>query len=160
MYSGGPRIAEIHCLLDKEIQLLNAIERKWFAIRKDISAMRAERYLDKLGEPIKWKGYKSITTQKLDLLEFSSIKKKHYFPHRYIRRNGLATYAKNSVHNQNLSRNESSAQKQRGTLPINYSHCRPNNGTQQRETTQMLGRSQCFSVHINRILKSHLSRSF
>lgn len=59
MYSGGPRIAEIHGLLDKEIQLLNAIERKWFAMRKDLAALKAEKDLDLMGAPIKWVTYKS-----------------------------------------------------------------------------------------------------
>lgn len=46
-------------LLDKEIELLNAVERKYFAVRKQVAAQRAERKFDEMGEPIKWVGYKS-----------------------------------------------------------------------------------------------------
>lgn len=60
MYSGGPRIAELNGLLDKEIQLLNAIEKKWFLIRKHCAAKKTEKKLDDMGAPIKWVGYKSM----------------------------------------------------------------------------------------------------
>lgn len=59
MYSGGPRISEINSLLDKEIQMLNAVERKWFKIRKSLNQLKQEEELDKIGAPIKWVGYKS-----------------------------------------------------------------------------------------------------
>lgn len=59
MYSGGPRISEINSLLDKEITMLNAVERKWFKIRKDLHELKQEAELDKIGAPIKWVGYKS-----------------------------------------------------------------------------------------------------
>lgn len=59
MYSGGPRISEINSLLDKEIQMLNAVERKWFKIRKSLNQLKQDEELDKIGAPIKWVGYKS-----------------------------------------------------------------------------------------------------
>lgn len=71
MYSGGPRIAEINSLLDKEIQMLNAVERKWFKIRKTLHELKQEKELDKIGAPIKWVGYKSNI-----LIGLPNIKKK------------------------------------------------------------------------------------
>lgn len=65
MYSGGPRIAELNALLDKEIQLLNAIEKKWFLIRKYCAAKKTEQKLDEIGAPVKWIGYKSISLKQI-----------------------------------------------------------------------------------------------
>lgn len=59
MYSGGPRIAELNGLLDKEVQLLNGIEKQRSQIRSNLAEIRAENTLNKLGEPIKWIGYRS-----------------------------------------------------------------------------------------------------
>lgn len=47
-------------LLFKEIELLNSVEKKYFAVRRQIAAQREECRLDKLGEPVRWVGYKSI----------------------------------------------------------------------------------------------------
>lgn len=57
--SGAPRIALLSNLLNHEIQLLNAVEKKYFAVRKHLAALRAQRKLDKMGEPVRWVGYKS-----------------------------------------------------------------------------------------------------
>lgn len=65
MNSGGPRIAAIYTVLDKEIQLLNAVERKWFEIRKHLNELKQEKELDRIGAPIKWVGYKSIKIYEL-----------------------------------------------------------------------------------------------
>lgn len=60
MYSGGPRIAELHCLLDREIQLLNGVEKQRSLVRKALKDFRDEQQLKKLGEPVKWVGYESM----------------------------------------------------------------------------------------------------
>lgn len=58
---GAPKIAMLHAVLDKEIQLLNSIERNWFALRLQKTAERTERKLDEMGKPVKWVGYKSAS---------------------------------------------------------------------------------------------------
>lgn len=58
--SGGPRIALLSNLLNQEIQLLNAVEKKHFAVRKQVAAQRSQRKLDEMGKPVRWVGYKSI----------------------------------------------------------------------------------------------------
>lgn len=62
--SGGPRIALLANLLNQEIQLLNAVEKKHFTVRKHVAALGLERKLDKMGEPVKWVGYKSTNLNK------------------------------------------------------------------------------------------------
>lgn len=59
LHSGGPRIAELNGLLDKEVQLLNGIERQRAEIRSHLAEVRAENTLNQMGEPIKWIGYRS-----------------------------------------------------------------------------------------------------
>lgn len=46
-------------LLDKEIQLLCAIEEKRSLINNEIKEIRNDKILDKLGKPVSWIGYKS-----------------------------------------------------------------------------------------------------
>lgn len=55
---GGHRIAELHVLLDKEIQLFNGIERQRTKLRNHILEVRTEKMLQQLGTPTKWVGYK------------------------------------------------------------------------------------------------------
>lgn len=57
MYEGAARVAEVNILLDKEIQLLNGIERQRQIVSDAMKDFRQEQMLKKLGEPIKWVGY-------------------------------------------------------------------------------------------------------
>lgn len=59
MHCGGPRIAAMTGLLDKEIQLLCAIEEKRSLINNEIKEIRNDKILEKLGKPVSWIGYKS-----------------------------------------------------------------------------------------------------
>uniref|UniRef100_A0A182P567 IQ motif and ubiquitin-like domain-containing protein n=1 Tax=Anopheles epiroticus TaxID=199890 RepID=A0A182P567_9DIPT len=56
-YSGAPKIAEMNILLDKEIQLLNGVERQRRAIRREQLEEVVERQLVKISEPKRWVGY-------------------------------------------------------------------------------------------------------
>lgn len=58
MYSGAPRIAELHLMLEKEIKLLNGIERQRTKVRAHLQDQKIEKELDKMGMPIKWIGYR------------------------------------------------------------------------------------------------------
>lgn len=58
-YSGAPKIAEMNILLDKEIQLLNGVERQRRAIRREQLEEVVERQLVKISEPKRWVGYNS-----------------------------------------------------------------------------------------------------
>lgn len=57
---GAPKVAMLHAVLDKEIQLLNTIERNWHSLRLQKAAERTEHKLDEMGKPVKWVGYKSM----------------------------------------------------------------------------------------------------
>lgn len=59
---GGTKIAMLHAVLNKEIQLLNAVEKKGYAQRLQNAAEKTDRKLDDMGKPIKWVGYKSNNT--------------------------------------------------------------------------------------------------
>ncbi|XP_017472580.1 PREDICTED: IQ and ubiquitin-like domain-containing protein, partial [Rhagoletis zephyria] len=67
LYEGPARIAEVNVLLDKEIQLRNGIEKQRIIVKKAMEDFRNEKMLTKLGEPIKWIGYKDNVIH-LDLL--------------------------------------------------------------------------------------------
>lgn len=58
-YSGAPKIAEMNMLLDKEVQLLNGIERQRQILQEEAKKVRNEQILKKLGDPVKWVGYNS-----------------------------------------------------------------------------------------------------
>lgn len=58
MYDGAPRSAELYLLLEKEINLLNGIERKRTIVRQYIREQNVEKDLDELGMPIRWIGYR------------------------------------------------------------------------------------------------------
>jgi IQ and ubiquitin-like domain-containing protein len=58
-YSGGPKIAELNAVLDKEIQMLNGVEKQRQALRKEMQKLRTNKMLVDMGRPIKWVGYKS-----------------------------------------------------------------------------------------------------
>lgn len=57
MYEGPSRIAEVNILLDKEIQMLNGIERQKQLVSKAVQDFKEQQLLKKLGEPITWYGY-------------------------------------------------------------------------------------------------------
>ncbi|XP_035776700.1 IQ and ubiquitin-like domain-containing protein [Anopheles albimanus] len=55
-YSGAPKIAEMNILLDKEIQLLNGVERQRRAIQRELTDVVVEKRLTKISEPKRWVG--------------------------------------------------------------------------------------------------------
>uniref|UniRef100_A0A1I8M3B5 IQ motif and ubiquitin-like domain-containing protein n=1 Tax=Musca domestica TaxID=7370 RepID=A0A1I8M3B5_MUSDO len=73
MYEGAARVAEVNILLDKEIQLLNGIERQRQIVSEAMKDFRQEQMLKKLGEPIKWVGY-GDTIVHLDLLRTQRVR--------------------------------------------------------------------------------------
>lgn len=58
MYSGAPRTAELHLMLEKEISLLNGIEKQRSKVRQYLQEQKIEKDLDEMGRPIKWIGYR------------------------------------------------------------------------------------------------------
>ncbi|XP_053698711.1 IQ and ubiquitin-like domain-containing protein [Sabethes cyaneus] len=62
-YSGAPKIAEMNMLLDKEVQLLNGIERQRQILQQEAKKVLDEQTLKKLSEPVKWVGYNSLVIQ-------------------------------------------------------------------------------------------------
>lgn len=58
-FTGPSRIVEIKALLEKEIQLLNGIEKRRMEIQKEMQSARQDRILHKYSETVKWIGYKS-----------------------------------------------------------------------------------------------------
>ena len=58
-YSGAPKISELNILLDKEVQLLNGIDKQKQKLGEKIKKTRSDKLLAHLGEPVKWVGYKS-----------------------------------------------------------------------------------------------------
>lgn len=58
-FTGPSRIVEIQALLEKEIQLLNGIEKRRSEIQKEMLSARQDRVLKMHGETVKWIGYKS-----------------------------------------------------------------------------------------------------
>ncbi|XP_073815788.1 IQ motif and ubiquitin-like domain-containing protein [Musca autumnalis] len=73
MYEGPARVAEVNILLDKEIQLLNGIERQRQIVSEAMKDFRQEQMLKKLGEPIKWVGY-GDTVIHMDLLRTQRVR--------------------------------------------------------------------------------------
>ncbi|XP_050328787.1 IQ and ubiquitin-like domain-containing protein [Bactrocera neohumeralis] len=73
LYEGPARIAEVNVLLDKEIQLRNGIEKQRCIVKKAMEDFRNEKMLTKLGEPIKWVGYKDNIIH-LDLLRTQRVR--------------------------------------------------------------------------------------
>ncbi|XP_055523710.1 IQ and ubiquitin-like domain-containing protein [Wyeomyia smithii] len=62
-YSGAPKIAEMNMLLDKEVQLLNGIERQRQILQQEAKKVLNEQILKKLGDPVKWVGYTNLIIQ-------------------------------------------------------------------------------------------------
>ncbi|XP_070503513.1 IQ motif and ubiquitin-like domain-containing protein [Chironomus tepperi] len=67
-FTGPTRVIEIQALLEKEIQLLNGIEKRRLEIQGEIQAARQDRILKQCGEPIKWIGYRNT------LIEMDTIR--------------------------------------------------------------------------------------
>lgn len=65
-------------LLEEEIRLLNEIEKKRNKIRKEAYDKHMDKMLDKMGEPIKWIGYKSKWEIILFALNFKRRKKTRF----------------------------------------------------------------------------------
>lgn len=53
-YIGAPKIAELNALLDKEIKLLNGIQRQRLLLKRELENERNAKLLDKLGKPVSW----------------------------------------------------------------------------------------------------------
>lgn len=52
---------EFQRLLDEEVRLLNEIEKKRNKVRKQAHEKFMDEMLDKMGAPVKWIGYKSMS---------------------------------------------------------------------------------------------------
>lgn len=53
-YTGAPKIAELNALLDKEIKLLNGIQKQRFLLKRELENEKHAKLLDKLGKPVSW----------------------------------------------------------------------------------------------------------
>uniref|UniRef100_A0A1I8QF59 IQ motif and ubiquitin-like domain-containing protein n=1 Tax=Stomoxys calcitrans TaxID=35570 RepID=A0A1I8QF59_STOCA len=73
MYEGPARVAEVNILLDKEIQLLNGIERQRQVVFEAMKDFRQQQMLKKMGEPIQWIGY-GDTVVTVDLLRTQRVR--------------------------------------------------------------------------------------
>lgn len=58
-FSGPTKIVELKALLEKEVQLLNGIEKRRLDIKKEREYMKQDKILEMLGTPVSWIGYKS-----------------------------------------------------------------------------------------------------
>jgi len=72
-YEGPARIAEVNILLDKEIQLLNGVERQRNLVFKAMEDFRNDQLLKEMGKPIEWIGYKD-TKIHMDLLSTQRVR--------------------------------------------------------------------------------------
>ncbi|XP_037729573.1 IQ and ubiquitin-like domain-containing protein [Drosophila subpulchrella] len=72
-YEGPARIAEVNILLDKEIQLLNGVERQRNLVFKAMEDFRNDQLLKEMGKPIEWIGYKDSKIH-MDLLSTQRVR--------------------------------------------------------------------------------------
>lgn len=72
-YEGPARIAEVNILLDKEIQLLNGLDKQKRLVFESMEDFRNEQLLKKMGKPIEWIGYKDCKIH-LDLLRTQRVR--------------------------------------------------------------------------------------
>ncbi|BFF90480.1 IQ and ubiquitin-like domain-containing protein [Drosophila madeirensis] len=72
-YEGPARISEVNILLDKEIQLLNGVERQRRLVCKAMEDFRKDQLLKKMGKPIEWIGYKDCKIH-MDLLSTQRVR--------------------------------------------------------------------------------------
>ncbi|XP_058467871.1 IQ and ubiquitin-like domain-containing protein [Malaya genurostris] len=78
-YSGVAKIAELNLLLDKEVQLLNGIERQRQMLQYEAKKVYSEKLLRKFGEPVKWVGYNNLIIQ-MDTLRNQRVRHlAHYY---------------------------------------------------------------------------------
>lgn len=67
-FTGPTRVVEMQLLLEKEIQLLNGIDRRRLEIQKERHVTRQEKTIKRYGEPVKWIGYRDF------LIEMDTLK--------------------------------------------------------------------------------------
>ncbi|XP_068157239.1 IQ motif and ubiquitin-like domain-containing protein [Drosophila tropicalis] len=72
-YEGPARIAEVNILLDKEIQMLNGVDRQRRLVYLAMEDFRKDQLLKKMGKPIEWIGYKDCKIH-LDLLSTQRVR--------------------------------------------------------------------------------------
>ena len=58
-FTGPSRVVEMQVLLEKEIQLLNGIEKRRCDLQREIINQKQDKTLQKYGETVKWIGYRS-----------------------------------------------------------------------------------------------------
>lgn len=89
LYVGGHRIAELHVLLDKEIQLFNGIERQRTKLRNHIVEVQTGKMLEKMGTPTKWVGYKGELRSNLSRKKRTSPQNLNFVFQRFGNWNGF-----------------------------------------------------------------------
>ncbi|TDG52438.1 hypothetical protein AWZ03_001268 [Drosophila navojoa] len=72
-YEGPARISEVNILLDKEISLLNGVERQRRLVHMAMEDFRNDQLLKKMGKPIEWIGYND-TKIHMDLLRTQRVR--------------------------------------------------------------------------------------
>ncbi|XP_034116733.1 IQ and ubiquitin-like domain-containing protein [Drosophila albomicans] len=72
-FEGPARISEVNILLDREIQLLNGVERQRRLVSMAMEDFRKDQLLKELGKPIEWIGYKDCKIH-LDLLRTQRVR--------------------------------------------------------------------------------------
>ncbi|XP_017870410.1 PREDICTED: IQ and ubiquitin-like domain-containing protein [Drosophila arizonae] len=72
-YEGPARISEVNILLDKEISLLNGVERQRRLVHLAMEDFRNDQLLKKMGKPIEWIGYND-TKIHMDLLRTQRVR--------------------------------------------------------------------------------------
>jgi hypothetical protein len=58
-FTGPTKIVELKALLEKEVQLLNGIEKRRLDLKKEREYLKQDNILKNLGTPVSWMGYKS-----------------------------------------------------------------------------------------------------
>ncbi|ALC47576.1 CG13855 [Drosophila busckii] len=72
-YEGPARISEVNILLDKEIRLLNGVERQRRLVYLAMEDFRNEQLLKQMGKPIEWIGYND-TKIHMDLMRTQRVR--------------------------------------------------------------------------------------
>lgn len=72
-YEGPARISEVNILLDKEINLLNGVERQRRLVYLAMEDFRNDQLLKQMGKPLEWIGYND-TKIHLDLLRTQRVR--------------------------------------------------------------------------------------
>ncbi|CAG9833336.1 unnamed protein product [Diabrotica balteata] len=97
LHCGASKIAELYLLLEKEIEMLRAIEKLKNKVEKDLEYKRIQNFFKKIGEPIDWYSrYKSLHIF-MDTLE--TQKGRQYFElYKKLTKNDLTTEQKLNVY--------------------------------------------------------------